>query len=202
LRNSYGFCWDSEGRLMATENGPDAHAPEELNRVEPGKHYGFPYVYADWKDKAYPHTPDAPAGLAFTLPYRNTGPAAGGSPLGLSTFDAHSCPSGMVWLDETWPAPLGGSFLAARFGNLLKLEADVGYDVLQLRPDHAARTVKTHRLLAPLGRPIDVLTLPGHRVVIAEYCRGTSLAAGLGTPGRLLMLRPVAAGKAAPEAAR
>src|SRR5262249_36574637 len=30
LRNPYGFCWDNKGRMFATDNGPDADAPEEL----------------------------------------------------------------------------------------------------------------------------------------------------------------------------
>jgi len=191
LRNTFGFCWDSEGRLIGSENGPDAHPAEELNIIEQGKHYGFPYQFSDWKDKPYPYTPDAPEGLTFTFPFKNVGPdAGGGSEKGLYTFDPHSCPSGIVWLEPDWPAPLGGSFLVSRFGNLIKLDPDVGFDVLQVRPNYEDKTVTVNRLLAPLGRPIDVLKLPGHRVVIAEYTRGTNLAAGTGTPGRLLLLTP------------
>ena len=189
LRNTYGFCWDGEGHLIGTENGPDAHAAEELNVIEQGRHYGFPFQFADWTKKAYPHTPEPPAGVVFTHPLRNVGPDAGAGSGGISTFDPHSCPSGIVYLEPSWPAPLGGTFLTARFGNLLKLEGgDVGYDVLQMQPDFATKTTVVKRLLAPLGRPIDLLKLPGNRLIIAEYCRGTSLSAGLGTPGRLLML--------------
>jgi hypothetical protein len=85
---------------------------------------------------------------------------------------------------------LAGSFLVPRFGNMLKLDHDVGYDMVQLKVDFAAHTVETTRILAPLGRPIDLLILPGHRIVIAEYARATNLAAGVGTPGRLLLLQP------------
>lgn len=194
LRNTYGFCWDDAGRLVGTENGPDAHAPEELNLIEQGHHYGFPFQFADWDTKAYAHTPETPQGLKIVRPLRNTGPAAGGGSheKGMATFDPHSCPSGLVWLDATWPAPLGGTFLTARFGNLLKLDGgDVGFDVLQIRADFARRTARVDRAVGPLGRPIDLLALPqGHRVLIAEYCRGANLAAGLGTPGRLLILEP------------
>ncbi len=191
LRNSFGFTWDSAGRLVATENGPDADAPEELNLIEAGHHYGFPYQFSDWEKKPYPHTPDTPAGLDITRPFKNTGPDAGA---GTSTFDPHSCPSGIVWCAPDWPAPLGGSFLAVRYGNLLQRPVDVGFDVLLLRPDFAASTTSVKRLLHPLARPIDLALLGGHRIVIAEFCRTTTLAAGLGTPGRLLILAP-AAGK-------
>jgi hypothetical protein len=96
----------------------------------------------------------------------------------------------MVWLGADWPAPFSSTFLVARFGNLLKRGADTGFDILQLRPDFAARTTTTKKVLGPLARPIDVLKLPEHQLAIAEYCRGTTLAAGIGTPGRLLILRP------------
>jgi len=188
LRNSYGFCWDDGGRMIATENGPNAHAPEELNLIEPGRHYGFPFRYSDLGTKFYPHQPVAPEGLVFTPPLRNLGPDGGGA--GMGTFDPHSCPTGIVWLGKDWPAPLGGSFLTTRFGNMIQLEQDVGFDVLQLSVDADARTVGTKRLLHPLGRPVDLVKLPGHRLVIAEYTGATGSSAGMGTPGRLLLLRP------------
>jgi hypothetical protein len=56
IRNAYGFCWNERGEMFATENGPDADAPEELNLIERGKHYGFPYTFANWTKKAYAHT--------------------------------------------------------------------------------------------------------------------------------------------------
>jgi len=203
MRNSFGFCWDDEGRMIATENGPDAHAPEELNWIEQGKHYGFPYQFSDWTGKAYPHTPAMPEGLAITKPLRNVGPDGGGGAMGLATFDAHSSPAGIVWLGKDWPAPLGGSFLTARYGNLLDVGGDTGFDILQLTPDFAARTVGVKRLLSPLARPIDIVKLSGHRLAIAEFCHGTTLAAGIGTPGRIVMMTPKAAGKepAAPKIA-
>lgn len=190
LRNSFGFCWDDAGRMLATENGPDAEAPEELNVIEYGKHYGFPFQFSDWPGKLYPHTPQAPLGLSMATPLCNVGPDGGGGAGGLSTFDPHSCPAGIVWLGADWPAPLGGKFLAARFGNLLKRGADTGFDVLQLEPNFVAHTTTSTRVLSQVGRPIDLLKLPGHQLAVAEYCRGTTLAAGFGTPGRILLLAP------------
>ena len=86
---------------------------------------------------------------------------------------------------------MGGSYLTTRFGNMLKLEdGDVGYDLLQLKLNFDDRTLTSKRLISPLGRPVDLITLPGRRIVIAEYSRATNLAAGVGTPGRLLLLEP------------
>ena len=41
-RNSFGLCFDSEGNLFETENGPDAH--DEINEIVPGGNYGWPDV--------------------------------------------------------------------------------------------------------------------------------------------------------------
>ena len=48
LRNANGFDWDpATGRLWAGDNGQDAlgpdFPPDEINIVEAGKHYGFPF---------------------------------------------------------------------------------------------------------------------------------------------------------------
>jgi glucose/arabinose dehydrogenase len=185
LRNTYGFAWDDQQRLLGVDNGPDAHCAEELNLIEPGKHYGFPYQHSNWTEKPYPHTPTKPKGLELTPPFKNLGPDAG---QGLFTFEAHSSPAGFVWLGKDWPQPFGGSFLTVRFGNLLKIDKDVGFDLVQLHPDFEKRTVVTKRILHPLARPIDLLKLPGHRLLIAEHSRATNFAAGTGTPGRLLLL--------------
>ncbi len=188
LRNTFHFTWDKTGRLLGVENGPDADAPEELNIIKPGRHYGFPYQFSDWTRKAYPHTPDAPPNLRFTKPIRNLGPDALGTEGPTSTFTPHSSPSAIVELGDDWPAPLGGQLIVARFGNLIA--ASSGYDLLRLKVDFAQETAETHTLLTPLGRPIALLKLPGHRLLIAEYTRGTTLGAGLSTPGRLLILEP------------
>ena len=188
LRNTFHFTWDHAGRLLGVENGPDADAPEELNVITSGGHYGFPYQFSDWTRKAYPHSPDAPAGLKITPPIRNLGPDALGADGPTATFTPHSSPSAIVELGPDWPAPLGGQLLVARFGNLIS--ASSGYDLLRLKVDFAQGTAETHAVLTPLGRPIALVKLPGHRLLIAEYTRGTTLGAGLSTPGRLLILEP------------
>jgi glucose/arabinose dehydrogenase len=188
LRNTYHFTWDHAGRLLGVENGPDADAPEELNMLSAGAHYGFPFQFSDWSRKPYPHTPDAPTGLLISGPFRNLGPDGLGPDGPTATFTPHSSPSAIVELGADWPAPLGGQLLVARFGNLIAQSG--GYDVLRLKVDFERRTSETHAVLQPLGRPISLVKLPGHRLLIAEYTRGTTLGAGLSTPGRLLILEP------------
>ena len=52
---------------------PDA--PEELNLIEKGKHYGFPYVFGNNEKPNYTDSPAAPAGLKFEAPIKADGQA-------------------------------------------------------------------------------------------------------------------------------
>ena len=190
IRNAYGFCWNDKGELFATENGPDADAPEELNFVEKGKHYGFPYKFSNWTKKAYPHTPDAPPGLEFTLPIANLGPDGGFHGEPLYTFDPHSSPGGIVFLGDDFPEGWRGTFLLTRFGNFLGQDS-VGFDLLHaiLEKDAQGKYqahIKT--VLAPLGRPIDVHLLSSGRVYVCEYSRATKRDVSFAMPGRIIEL--------------
>jgi glucose/arabinose dehydrogenase len=199
IRNAWSFAWDGDGHLFSVSNGPDASAPEEMDLVEPGKHYGFPYQFSDWPAKAgspYPHTPAAPKGLHFTMPVLNVGPAAGGSaakPIG--TFDPHSSPGGLIWCGKDWPEPLRDSFLITRFGNLLGPPAspeDVGFDLLSTKLEQRTDggwTAHTTTVLAPLGRPLDIVRTGPGRAFILEYTRPTNFREKLGwLPGRVIEL--------------
>lgn len=200
IRNAYGFAWDDAGNLFTFSNGPDYNAPEEMDYIQSGRHYGFPYQFADWAVKPafpYPHTPAPPVGMEFTHPVVNLGPAGGGSPQGMSTFDPHSCPGGTIWCGDDFPADLRGSFLMTRFGNLLGPPAapeDVGFDLLSVRVEKRPGgqwVAHTRTVLAPLARPIDVLSLGGGRVLILEYTRPTDFKGKIGwLPGRILELAP------------
>lgn len=200
VRNAYGFAWDGAGNLFSFSNGPDKDAPEEMDFIQPGRHYGFPYQFADWPIKPafpYPHTPPPPPGVEFVRPVVNLGPAGGGSVAGLSTFDAHSSPGGAVWCGDDFPPALRGSFLVTRFGNLLGPPAapeDVGFDLLSVRVEKRGDgtwAARVDTVLAPLARPIDALLIGAGRVLILEYTRPTDFKSKLGwLPGRILELAP------------
>ncbi len=198
IRNPYGFAWDGEESLFTFANGPDYSAPEEMDWIRPGRHYGFPFQFSDWPAKPqfpYAHTPPPPEGVTFTPPVMNLGPAGGGKSAGLGTFDAHSCPGGAVWCGADFPEPVRGGFLVTRFGNLLGAPAapeDVGFDLLSV---HVAKradgscTARVETVLAPLARPLDVLRTGAGRVLILEYTRPVTFKDKLGwLPGRILEL--------------
>ncbi len=100
-RNAYALAFAPNGELFATDNGPDADYPDELNWIQPGRHYGFPWRFGD-EDNAqrasdydpandkllssdftavqtekYANDPEFPAPPgAFTDPVANAGPDA------------------------------------------------------------------------------------------------------------------------------
>lgn len=193
IRNAWSFQWNDRGELFSVSNGPDADMPEEMDMVERGKHYGFPYQFADHPatEKPYPYTPAAPAGLTFTPAIRNLGPAAGGSVTNpIATFDPHSSPAGMIFCGPDWPAAQRGKFLMGRFGNLIR-EIDVGYDILAIglqRNSAGVYEAHMHTFLAPLARPLDMLQV-GKKLYILEYSRPINRAGNRPmNPGRILEL--------------
>ncbi len=192
IRNAYGFCWNDKGEMFATENGPDADPEEELNLIERGRHYGFPYTFANWKKKAYVHTPDAPAGLEFTPPIPNIGPDGGFEGKPIYTFDPHSVPAGIAYLGDDFPESFRGNFLLARFGNFIgSVKESSGYDILRIKLRKNAEgkyEAEVHTFLAPLGRPIDVHVSGKGKVYILEYSRATDRKGSYALPGRILEL--------------
>jgi glucose/arabinose dehydrogenase len=207
IRNAWSFNWDGAGNLFTVSNGPDAHAPEEMDHIVPPgsgeepRHHGFPYQFGDkpaghaW----YPHTPAAPPGLKFILPVLNLGPAGimYGQPT--STFNAHSSPTGLVWLGAGWPEAVRDTFLVGRLGSFVMgpgADEEHGFDVLQMRMERRADgswAARTTSFLAPLGRPIDLLPARPGLLYILEYTRPTDLKGRAGwLPGRVLELRATA----------
>lgn len=203
LRNAFSFAWDGAGNLFTVSNGPDAHAPEEMDHILPPRpgeqprHHGFPYQFGDAPpDKRwYAHTPSPPPGLKFVMPVVNLGPAGimDGKPT--ASFNAHSSPTGLTWLGEDWPESVRNGFLMGRLGSFLLgpgADEEHGFDVLHLkmeqRPD-GTWAAKTTTFLAPLGRPIDVHIGDRGKIYILEYSRASSIKGGAGMlPGRILEL--------------
>jgi glucose/arabinose dehydrogenase len=69
-RNVQGLAWDDEGQLYATEFGQNRY--DELNRIEPGRNYGWPEVEGTGREDGFVDpiatwsTSDAsPSGLAI-----------------------------------------------------------------------------------------------------------------------------------------
>jgi len=131
-RNAFDMAFNANGDLIATDNGPDMDLPDEVNFIEQGKHYGFPWRFGDVdnpvRNAGFMNTTDkrlrpvyggfalykyddkfpAPP-MAFTDPIVNLGPDAN-----YLVADANSMPSkaganGMAGV-TAHRSPLGLSF--------------------------------------------------------------------------------------------
>jgi glucose/arabinose dehydrogenase len=101
VRNAYDLAFAPNGDLFAIDNGPDADYPEELNWIQEGHHYGFPWKFGDLDNQTrlesydthednlqqpdftavregyYQNDPDFPEPpMEFTRPVVNLGPDA------------------------------------------------------------------------------------------------------------------------------
>ncbi len=190
-RNPFGFDWDDKGRLIDAEHGPMADHPEELNWIQRGEHYGFPYVFGDREAPVYTDGPKAPAGTKFISPIENVGPAGILGITPLFSLAPHSAPGGLIFYQTgKLPHRFDRSFFLARFGNLVNYNR-IGFDVLNIRlKDEGGKLVAhTERFLDGLGRPIDLCVGDG-KLYVVEYCRQSETvgqgSAGYRAGGRVL----------------
>jgi len=101
-RNAFDMAFNAAGDLISVDNGPDMDLPDEINWLQQGKHYGFPYRFGgidnpvaeagysaagdkrlhpgyqavDTNKYVFDATLAPPAGSAFVDPIMNMGPDA------------------------------------------------------------------------------------------------------------------------------
>ncbi len=125
LRNSAGFDWRGDGALYATDNGRDLlgddFPPCELNLIEQGGFYGWPFA-----NGARVPDPDVGTGRAAVI-------AASIPPV--FEFRAHNAPLGIVFLtSEQQQAKFRGAALVALHGSWNRSRKD-GHKVVALHWD-------------------------------------------------------------------
>jgi len=173
LRNSAGFDWSPlDGELYATDNGRDLlgddYPPCELNLVEEGKFYGWPYANGDGDAD-----PDFGPGNEQRI-------ADSVSPV--FNFRAHNAPLGIVFLRSgAHPEALRGQALVALHGSWNRSEKD-GYKVVSLSWGEGgvvAEDFLTGFLKdgAVIGRPAELAEGADGRVYISDdYANAVYLA--------------------------
>jgi glucose/arabinose dehydrogenase len=123
LRNAVGFDWDPRtGRMWASDiaqdNLSDDEPPEEIDLIEAGRHYGFPFFYgesvastvAELEDVPRPVTADDVVAPRLVLP-------------------AHTTPLGLTFYKGTrFPEPYRSSIFIALHGSTTR-STKVGYRV-------------------------------------------------------------------------
>ncbi len=192
LRNSVGFDWAPwDGALYATDNGRDLlgddFPPCELNRIEAGEFYGWPYFNARRPD------PDWGARRPSALP-DNRPP--------VHEFGAHQAPLGMTFLRHQGEGYRKAA-LVALHGSWNRSEP-AGYKVVSLlwqadgsivERDFVSGFLQSRQLL---GRPVDVLESRDGSIFVSDDYSGRVYRISRGAGGAAEVLRPAVAGGGKP----
>ena len=128
LRNTVGFTWDPDTRTMwGVDHGMDYKGnetpPEELNEIQSGLHYGWPFCYGKRvADASY--ALDPPGSTKSEFCPRTVSPTL--------TFDAHAAPMQIAFYTGTsFPAEYRGDAFVALRGSWNRSPA-VGYKVMRI----------------------------------------------------------------------
>lgn len=127
LRNTIGFDWSPEtGELWGMDHGidwlGDDTQPEELNKLERGKRYGWPFFFADNQEN--PH--QKPPGKLPPAEWR-----AGSTPMVLG-YTAHAAPMQMAFYSgRQFPAEYRGDAFVAMRGSWNR-KPPSGYEVVRI----------------------------------------------------------------------
>jgi glucose/arabinose dehydrogenase len=177
LRNTMAFGWNPVTKEMwgfdqGSDYRGDAIPAEELNKIEEGKHYGWPYVWG--KQQPDPLLFTAPAGYRTIEEFaRTTAPAS-------LLFDAHSSPIAMLFYQ-------GASFPEARndvfvtFRGSWNRAKPVGYKVMRVRFDASGQPTKAEDFLTGflspdgksyLGRIAGLVELPDGSLLVSDDANG------------------------------
>jgi glucose/arabinose dehydrogenase len=148
LRNPYAVTFTPDGQLWATDNGsdPPCATPDELNRIQPGAHYGWPYCETDPRFES------------------------GNDPV--FDFDLHSSADGFVWIaGDPYPPAWSNGFLVALFGTGLPDVEQTGKKLqfVQRAPDGS---FTPRDFGTGFANPLDVILGPDQAIYVADFGEG------------------------------
>ena len=156
MRSAYGFAFDAQGRLFATEQGPnhreEAH-PDEFNYIVEGQDYGFPAV--------------------FVAPEEARGTVAAAA-----TFAEHASACGLgFYHGSEFPSEYHGNAFAALWGPADPTHVDLvanprplwdSYYIARIEMS-GARVERVSRFAGDFRHPIDVLAGPDGALYVADW---------------------------------
>ncbi len=182
MRNSAGFDWSpDDGHIYATDNGRDLlgddFPPCELNRIEEGSHYGWPFANGN-------KIPDPDFG-------ESSEGAVGNSVAPVHGFRAHNAPLGIEFVrGGAFPQEYQGSAIVALHGSWNRTEKD-GYKVVSLHWDEQGNVVEKDFVSGFLqgdevmGRPAEVTQGPDGSFYIADDFSGAIYRVAYGEKQKL-----------------
>lgn len=166
LRNSQGFAWHPvTGAMYATNNGADNRSntlggavndevpPEHLNKIEAGKHYGWPHCWGGSKEIG---TQIEDPNFKGSVGFCETTQAP------VVSFKSHTTPIGISFLDKSnWPSAYRADAIVALHGSWNRKQP-AGYQLMRVKfkaneptevEDFATGWLKNQQAW---GRPVDV----------------------------------------------
>ncbi len=147
LRNPYDIVFDAQGRLWSTDNGSDAPCEtiDELNLIEEGKDYGWPYGEA-------------------CDPYRSGEPP-------VASLGLHTASTGIDVYDAAhFPPAYRGDLFATLWGSAV-YEPELPPQLLHITVGDAEASVET--FATGFVNPIDVLVDEDGTLLVADFTGGT-----------------------------
>lgn len=170
LRNSVFLTEDPSTRdVWATDMGRDLLGddlpPDEINRIDEGANYGWPFCYGkNVHDDSYEKYKDT-----FC---NGTEPIFTPSHIDLP---AHSAPLGIAFFPEEWGSEYTGDMLVAYHGSWNR-STPTGYSIVRLRLDSQQQLESQEDFITgwlvnekeSLGRPVDVLITRDKKIFISD----------------------------------
>lgn len=177
LRNTIGFGWHpATGELWGMDHGidylGDGIQPEELNRIELGKQYGWPHVWGvDGINPA--STPPGEISKAQWL--------ASSTPMVMG-YTAHAAPMQMVFYPQggSFPADYSGDAFTTMRGSWNRVPAS-GYEIARIRFDRGQPVgiepfvtgFLTDGGTTHIARPVGLALNPDGSLLMADDANGT-----------------------------
>lgn len=190
LRNSAGFDWSPlDGQIYATDNGRDMLGDEfppcELNLVEEGNHYGWPFANGD--NVADPDFGEGNADIVNS------------SIAPVFDFNPHNAPLGISFIQgDHLPTEYQGAAIVALHGSWNRSQKD-GYKVVSLHWNSDGEIESKDFVKGFLvddkvvGRPAEVAQGPNGAVYISDDYAGVIYRVAYGESQRPQLAAPVSA---------
>jgi Raf kinase inhibitor-like YbhB/YbcL family protein len=195
LRNTIGFAWDPKtGELWGMDHGidylGDDEQPEELNRIQKGKQYGWPHIWG--KDGENPQS--TPPGQITKKQW-----AAMSEPMVLG-YTAHAAPMQFLFYNGAqFPTAYRGDAFATMRGSWNRKPAS-GYEVVRIRFQNGKPTgiepFVTGFLVdggkAHIARPVGLAVTKGGSLLVGDDANGVIYRVSYGNgPSAAIAQAPV-----------
>ena len=176
LRNTIGFGWHPQTReLWGMDHGSDWRGndqpPEELNRIQQGEHFGWPFCWGDRRPDVYLSA--EPKGTTKEEFCAKTQPP-------VLTYTAHSAPLGMVfYTGSQFPQEYRGDAFVTMRGSWNR-NPPVGYKVVRVRYQNGKPVAiedfitgfLNEKRTAQFGRPVGIAVAPDGSLLFTDDTNG------------------------------